>query len=81
MTVVSSYGVGFVDKDNVGKDNVGKDELGPTHSALVIPVGLNRQPEKPHWDRFRWNLKITTVLISSPARFDLIVTVGLRLRA
>lgn len=38
MTVVSSDGVGLVDKDNVGKD-----ELRPTHFALVVLVGHDQR--------------------------------------
>lgn len=74
MTVVSSNGVGLVDKDNVGKG-----ELGPTHFALVVLVGHDQRSRVGIG--FAGTLKITTVLISSPARFDLIVKVGLRLRA
>lgn len=75
MTAVSSNGADFV-----GKDNVGKDEMGPTRFALARLVVLVGH-EKPHRDRFRWNLKIIIVLFSSPARFDLIAKVGLRIRA
>lgn len=43
MTVVSSNGIGLVDKDNVSKDELGPTQFVPVLVVLVchVPVELN----------------------------------------